>query len=54
MTKYGVILAIMDMAPAKSDVNGSKKKVCFFLRILMKKGQKHQKVGFSPYRPKLY
>ena len=28
MTKYGVVLAIMDMASAKSDVNGPKKKVC--------------------------
>ena len=25
MTKYGVVLAIMDMASAKSDVNGPKK-----------------------------
>ena len=29
MTKYAVILAIMDMASAKSDVNGSKKKYVF-------------------------
>ena len=29
MTKYGVILAIMDMVPAKSDVNGPKKKYVF-------------------------
>ena len=36
MTTYGVILAIMDMASAKSDVNGPKKKVCFW-RIVMKK-----------------
>ena len=42
MTKYGVILAIMDMASAKSDVNGPKKKVCFW-RILIKKWQKHKK-----------
>ena len=36
MTNYGVILAIMDMASAKSDVKCPKKKVCFW-RILMKK-----------------
>ena len=28
MPNYGVILVIMDMASAKSDVNGPKKKVC--------------------------
>ena len=39
MTKYGVILAIMDMASAKSDVNDPKKKVCFG-RILMKSERK--------------
>ena len=36
MTKYAVILTIMDMASAKFDVNGPKKKVCFW-RILIKK-----------------
>ena len=35
-TTYGVILAIMDIASAKSDVNGPKKKVCLW-RIVMKK-----------------
>ena len=28
--KYGVVLAIMDMASSKSDANGPKKKVCFW------------------------
>ena len=35
ITKYGVILAIMVMALAKSDKTGPKKKVCFW-RIVMK------------------
>ena len=35
-TTYSVILAIMDIASAKSDVNGPKKKVCLW-RIIMKK-----------------
>ena len=30
MTKYGVVLPTMDVAPAKCDVNGPKKKVCFW------------------------
>ena len=43
MTKYGVILAIMDMASAKSDVNGPKKKACFWrILIIKKRGQKQQ------------
>ena len=29
MTKYGIMLAIMDMVSAKSDVNAEKEKVCF-------------------------
>ena len=36
MTTYAVNLAIMDMASAKSDVNGPKKRVCLW-RIVMKK-----------------
>ena len=50
MTKCGVILAIMDMASAKSDVNGPKKKV-WFKRIFMKSDKKNY---FKTYRPKLY
>ena len=30
MTKFTVILAILDMASAKPDVNGPKKKGCFW------------------------
>ena len=30
MTEYCVVLAIMDMASAKSDVNGAKTIVCFW------------------------
>ena len=42
MTTYGVILAIMDIASAKSDVNGPKKKV--FLAYCNKKvTKKHHK-----------
>ena len=52
MTKYGVILAIKDMASAKSDVNGPKKKVCFW-RILMKRDET-PKNRLITYRPKLY
>ena len=43
MTKYGVILAIMDMASAKSDVNGPKKKACFWRILIIKKEDKNSK-----------
>ena len=43
MTKYGIMLAIMDMVSAKYDVNGEKEKVCFFFAYLLKNWQKHQK-----------
>jgi hypothetical protein len=35
MTQHVVVLLILDIESAKSDVNGPKKKVCFW-RILMK------------------
>ena len=43
MTKFGVFLAIMDMASAKSDVNGPKKKVCFWRILIKKKSDKNTK-----------
>ena len=43
MTQHIVVLLIMDMESAKSDVNGPKEKVHFW-RILIKKLQKHQKI----------
>ena len=49
MTKYGVILVIMAMASAKSDVNGPKKEVCFW-HILMKSEKKYLKT----YRLQFY
>ena len=52
MTQHVVVLLIMDMESAKSDVNGKKKKV-HFLRILIKKWQKHQKKNLKMYRLKL-
>ena len=54
MTKYSVILAIMDMASAKSDVNGRKKKVCFWRILIKKKGQKHTKKFCKKHRRNLY
>ena len=43
MPKYRFILAIMNMTPAKSDVNGSKKKVSILLTYFNKKKlQNHQ------------
>ena len=42
MTQHVVVLLIMDIESAKSDVNGPKKKVCFW-RILMKKRDKNSK-----------
>ena len=44
MTKYAVALGIMDMASAKSDVNGPKKKYNFFLRILIKRDKTQKKI----------
>ena len=43
MTKYAVILAIMDMASAKSDVNGWNKKKYIFINFALKseKNTKH-------------
>ena len=42
MTQHGVVLLIMDMESAKSDVNGQKKKVRFW-RIFYKNGTKTAK-----------
>ena len=50
MTKYAVILAIMDMVSAKSDANGRKKKVCFW-RILRKSDKSTKKVGLKRIDP---
>ena len=44
MTKFAVVLAIMNIALAKSDVNGPKKKVCFW-RIFKKSDKKAKKFG---------
>ena len=52
MTKYSVVLAIKDMASAKSDVNGPKKSM--FLATLKWKGTKTQKKCFNTYKPSLY
>ena len=54
MTIYGVVLAIMDMASAKSDVKGPKIKVCFgdLNWKVRKKGEK--KIFQKTYRPSLY
>ena len=41
MTKYAVALVIMDMASAKSDVNGQKKEICFG-DFELEKRQKHK------------
>ena len=41
MTQHVVVLLIMDMESAKSDVNGPKKKT-MLLGYFNKKGQKHQ------------
>ena len=46
MTKYCVVLAIMDMASAKSDVNGAKTIVCFW-RLWIKKWPKTPKLCFK-------
>ena len=53
MTVYCVVLAIMDMASAKSDVNGAKKIVCFW-RFWIKKWQKPKNYVSKTYRPNLY
>ena len=42
MTQHVVVLLIMDMESAKSDVNGQKKKVRF-CRILINKSEKKSK-----------
>ena len=44
MTKYGVILVIMEMASAKSDVIDPKKKICFW-HILMKSAKNTKNIG---------
>ena len=44
MTKYCVILAIMDMASANSDVFGQKKKYVFGVFLLYKKVTKTKKI----------
>ena len=54
MTKYCVILAIMDMTSANSDVIGQKKKYVFAYFCYIKKWQKQNKNGFKMYKPKLY
>ena len=36
MTQYGVVLLIMDMESAKSDVNGRKTKILFLLLCIKK------------------
>ena len=46
MTQHVVVLLIMDIESAKSDVNGPKKKACFW-RILMKMRQEQQKICFK-------
>ena len=47
MTTYGVIVAVM------SDVKGPKKKVCYW-NIVMKKGQKHQKISLKRIDPNCF
>ena len=52
MTHHVVVLLIMDMEPAKSDVNGPKKKLVFLLlRILLERDKKHQKITLKRIDP---
>ena len=53
MTRHVVVVLIMDMESAKSDVNGRKTKMCF-LPLCIKKGQKPKKYVSKTYRPNLY
>ena len=53
MTQHVVVLLIIDIESAKSDVNGPKKKI-YFWRILMKNVTRTAKNMFQTYRPKLY
>ena len=54
MTQHVIVVLIIDMESAKSDVNGPKKKVRFW-RILIKNVTKQrEKIGLKTYRPKLY
>ena len=46
MTKHIVVLLIMDMKEAKSDVNGRKEKVCFCYFVL-ESAKKKTKKGFK-------
>ena len=53
MTRHVVVLLIIDMESAKSDVNGRKTKMCFLL-LCIKKWQKPKKYVSKTYRPNLY
>ena len=53
MTQHVVFLLIIDIESAKSDVNGPKKKRCFW-GILMKNMTRTAKNMFKTYRFKLY
>ena len=53
MTQHVVVLLIMGIESAKSDVYGPKKKVCFWC-ILMKNVTRTAKTCLKTYRPKLY
>ena len=54
-TQHVVVLLIMDMESAKSDVNGPKKKVHFWRILITKKGTKtQQQKTLKTYKPKFY
>ena len=53
MTQHVVVLLIMDMESAKSDVNGAKKILCFW-QLWIKKWQKPKNYVSKSYRPNLY
>ena len=53
MTKHIVVLLMMDTKEAKSDVNGQKEKLCFWL-LCIRKGQKKTKKMFQNHIDPLY
>ena len=54
MTKYVVVLAIMDMASAKSDVNDPKKKIIFLTTLSWKVTEKNKINVSKMLRSSLY
>ena len=54
MTQHVIVLLIMDMESAKSDVNGPKKKVRFLRILIKKKATQKTKTTLKTNQPKLY